>query len=120
MSRLGICLGREAEEVAATFFRKRGYDILETNYRTPVGEIDLIVRKGEVIVFVEVKARGSSAFGGPEDAVTPAKQDKIRRTARWYLMEKAPQDIDFRFDVLAFRVRDGRTTINHIVSAFEA
>ena len=73
--------GRAGEEQAARFLTARGWRILEKNYAAPCGEIDLIALDGKTLVFVEVKARAYSAFGGPLAAVTPAKQRRIAQTA---------------------------------------
>lgn len=92
--------GREGEAWAAEFLRARGYDIIEANYRWRGGEIDLVARDGECLVFVEVKRRASDRFGSPEEAITAAKRDKLIHTARRYLMEH-PTELDVRFDVVA-------------------
>jgi putative endonuclease len=77
--------GKRSERLAAEFLKRTGYRILETNYRSPVGEIDIIAREKATIVFVEVKARSSNRFGSPKGAVTPAKQRKISMAALDYL-----------------------------------
>lgn len=92
--------GRAAEARAAAFLRALGYQILERNYRWRGGEIDLIARDGDCLVFVEVKARGSERFGLPEEHVTPEKRKKLVRTAQRYLLEH-PTDLAVRFDVVA-------------------
>jgi len=114
------CFGNWAEEAACAFFQKKGYDILEKNYRTPLGEIDLIVKQGNYIVFVEVKARTSDRYGGPEEAITEWKKDRILKVAKWYIMEKGIERFDFRFDCVFFIGENENTKIHHIVSAFEA
>ncbi len=92
--------GREAERQAADFLRSHGYAICEQNYRWRGGEIDLIARDGNCLVFVEVKARSSGAFGSPEESITAAKREKLIRTALRYLMGH-PTELDVRFDVVA-------------------
>ena len=113
-------LGDWGEEMAASFLKKCGYVILEKQYRTPVGEIDIICKKGDTIVFIEVKTRVSSRFGGPEDAITPYKKERIVRAARWYIMEKIQKDMLFRFDCLLIRGKPDRFELEHIEAAFEA
>jgi len=92
--------GRRGERQAADFLREHGYQIIETNYRWQGGEIDLIARDGNYLVFVEVKARASEAFGAPEEAITPTKRRRLIRTAKKYLLEH-PTPLDVRFDVVA-------------------
>src|SRR5256885_3380211 len=78
-------LGEEGERAAARFLEARGYRILERNYRTRRGEIDLIAEDGRILVFVEVKVRLDDRFGGPAAAITRAKQARIARLAQQYL-----------------------------------
>ena len=93
--------GREGESAALTFLKKKGYRILEKNFRTKVGEIDIIAEQDGVIVFIEVKARASHEFGHPITAITPAKQKKIIQTAKSFLARKRISDKPMRFDVVA-------------------
>lgn len=99
---------------AVNYLKKEKYKILETNYRNLVGEIDIIAKKDKFIVFVEVKARETYAFGNPSEAVNRTKQYKIRRTAEGYLKEKHCYDSPCRFDCIEI-VGD---KINHIEDAF--
>jgi len=93
--------GREGESAALTFLKKKGYRILEKNFRAKVGEIDIIAEQGGVIIFIEVKARAGHAFGHPFMAITPAKQRKIIQTAKSFLARKRISDRPMRFDVVA-------------------
>ena len=94
-------LGKAYEEKAAAFLESRGYEILERNFSSPGGEIDLIARDGQYLVFVEVKYRADASKGKPLEAVGPAKQERVRRTAAWYLMKKGiSQEVPCRFDVV--------------------
>src|SRR4030042_958467 len=81
-------LGDKGEDLAATALNNQGYKILDRNYITPLGEIDLVARQGKCIVFVEVKTRRSGVFGGPREAVHPSKQARLRRVADYYLKQK--------------------------------
>jgi len=90
--------GRHAETIAALYLRLKGYRILASRYRTAVGEIDLIARKGKAIIFVEVKWRPTLEDGAL--AIHPRQQDRIRRAAEWYLSHTGRQDISGRFDVV--------------------
>lgn len=91
--------GREAERLAADWYVRQGAEVLAMNYRVRGGEIDLIVRDGNCIAFVEVKMRRSDKFGAPAEAVTPAKQRLVSRTALRYAQENGLMDEYMRFDV---------------------
>jgi putative endonuclease len=109
--------GSAYEEEAASFFITKNYTILARNYRTKTGEIDLVVRDPAdgCIVFVEVKYRRSTRKGMPFEAVTPAKQQRIRRTAEWYVREnRLGWNRKYRYDVLS--ILNGE--ISHIRNAF--
>jgi len=110
--------GAIGEDVAVEYLKKKGYNILQRNYRFNHGEIDIIAEDGNVLVFVEVKARRSKKFGEPEDAVTPRKRDKIRATADGYLFENNIDDKECRFDVLAIVYECDKVVIRHIIDAF--
>lgn len=94
-------LGKRYEEAAASFLEEKGYKILERNFTSPRGEIDLIARDGRYLVFVEVKYRANASQGNPLEAVGTAKQERLRRTAAWYLMKRGiPEEMPCRFDVV--------------------
>ena len=101
MTQERLQFGREGESAALTFLKKKGYRILEKNFRSKVGEIDIIAEQGGVIVFIEVKARAGHEFGHPFMAITPAKQRKIIQTAKSFLARKRISDRPMRFDVVA-------------------
>ena len=95
-------LGAAGERAAARYLRSLGFKILESRYRCPRGEIDLIARDGSSLVFVEVKTRRSGSGWVPEDAVTVSKQRRIRGVALWYLANRRSlSEIGLRFDVVA-------------------
>ncbi len=96
-------LGRLGEDMAAAYLQRRGYHILARNVHTPHGEIDLIARKDEVIVFVEVKTRTSLKFGCPEDAVTSRKQAHLLAAAEAYLAQHPENGETWQFDVIAIQ-----------------
>jgi len=110
--------GRAAEEFAARHLESHGCRILAERYRCRLGEIDLIVRDGKVVAFVEVKARRREGFGEPVDAVDRRKQRKIVATARDYLRQRGPPGCACRFDVVSVRVRDGRAHATWLRDAF--
>jgi len=87
--------------MAASWYLARGYSILDRNWRCRDGELDLVVRRGRELVFVEVKARRTSRFGLPAEAVTPAKQQRLRRLAVRYLQDTGTRGGRLRFDVVA-------------------
>ncbi len=97
--------GKKSEEVAARHLVRNGYSILEQNYRTKQGEIDIIAKDGDTIVFVEVKARRSDHFGNPKWAVTPKKQKKILMLALYYLKATKQSNAKARFDVVTLSSR---------------
>lgn len=100
------------------YLQRQGIRILERNYRTPVGEIDIIARKGKTLLFIEVKTRRTPAFGTPQEAVGPTKQRQIVRTAQWFLASGQGRGLQPRFDVLAVRPEEGSARIEHIENAF--
>ncbi len=115
----GKTFGHSCEELAATFFRQQGYNILEVNFRARCGEIDIVAEKDGYIVFIEVKARKSTRYGLPQEAVTPAKQAVIRKTATAFLQKRSLMDKKVRFDVLAITFpNNGGPRFNHIPFAF--
>jgi putative endonuclease len=111
-------LGEEGEERAAGFLSRRGYKILERNYRTPVGEIDLIALHRGTVVFVEVKTRTNEAFGAPELAVTPQKQRRMIKAALSYIKRGKLHQVPCRFDVVAISSATERE-LELIENAFE-
>jgi putative endonuclease len=119
MSLRGKRTGKKGEELAAAYLAQTGYRIVERNYRCVFGEIDIVAWEGEILVFVEVKSRRTEAFGAPQVAVGPAKQDKISRIALNYLSEKHLRRHPARFDVVAVRLLPMGTKIELIRDAFE-
>lgn len=93
--------GKNGEKAAESYLKKQGYRILKKNYRTPVGEIDIIAEHKSVLVFIEVKSRTSAAFEHPFMAVTPRKQKKIAQTANYFLAKNTAGDREIRFDVVS-------------------
>jgi putative endonuclease len=111
-------LGRAGEDLAARHYRRLGFKVVERNHRRPGGEIDLVLRRGRVLVFCEVKTRSSDRWGVPAEAVHPVKQERLRRLAAGWMTDKRPGRVDVRFDVVSAMVRDGRIEIEHIADAF--
>lgn len=109
--------GKENEIIAKNYLKKKKYKILECNHKNKIGEIDIIAKYKKYIVFVEVKARSSGAFGNPVEAVDERKQEKIRRVASLYLLETKQPNALCRFDVVSI-LGDENPEIVHIEDAF--
>lgn len=110
--------GDRGEEIALRYLGRRGYRLVERNYRTRYGEVDLILRQGSALVFVEVKLRRGTGFGEPVEAVTVRKQQRIRRLAEHYLAEKEPDFEEVRFDVVGVLAGTGEPEVRHVPHAF--
>lgn len=120
MVNLQQILGRKGETAAGKFLKKKGYRVLEQNYRCSHGEIDLIAQDGDTLVFVEVKTRTSKLFGSPASAVNYRKQQQISKAAFHYLSEKHLIDTDARFDVISILMEGEKEAEHtHIIDAFE-
>lgn len=111
-------LGETGEDLAANTLKKQGYKILERNYRTPLGEIDLIARHRGAVVFIEVKTRTSDRFGAGQESVHHAKQARLRKLADYYLKQKRLGEVDVRFDVVGILWQEGEPQIEIIQNAF--
>jgi putative endonuclease len=110
--------GVSGETTAAQYLQRQGFRILKQNYRYERGEIDIVAEDKNELVFVEVKARHSNAYGTPEEAVTPKKQQQIRSVAEGYLAEHNGNERVCRFDVIAIDWRGNQTDIRHYRNAF--
>jgi putative endonuclease len=113
-------VGREGETTAERYLRRKGYRIVARNLRSSLGELDLVAEDGSVLVFVEVKARRTAAFGGAIHAVQRQKQEKVIRLAAQYLARHHLSNRPCRFDVVLLQgSSDGLPRIEHIQNAFE-
>lgn len=113
--------GDAAEDRACRHIEESGLTIVERNFRTRGGEIDIVARKGDVLVFVEVRSREVPGFGTPEESVTPAKRRRIVATARQYLSNVPPSSWrEARFDVIAIEGVGNAAVIRHYPAAFDA
>ncbi len=111
--------GRRGEELACRLLEEEGYLIEKRNFRFSHGEIDIIAKTGDILVFVEVKTRTNDLFGPPEAAITKAKQKQIIKIAKAYLYINEIHDTQCRFDVIAVNMEDYiNPKLNHIVNAF--
>ena len=113
-------LGELGETLACEELRRRGYAILERRYRTRYGEIDIVARHGDVLVFVEVKARAGEAFGTGAEAVTRYKQRRVAQMAADFLVRRRLQDRPCRFDVVSIAVGESGSRIEVIPGAWGA
>ncbi len=113
-------LGTNGEKRAEVYLRRRGYRIVEKNYRCRLGEIDLIAFKDKTIVFCEVKTRNNKEYGEPYESVTRHKQERLRLLAEIYLQKTKRYDFDCRFDVISILLGlHGRVKeLIHIKNAF--
>lgn len=108
--------GEAAEQLACDYLQQQGLRLLEKNYRSRQGEIDLVMQQGDSLVFIEVRQRSNTRFGGAAASVTTKKQEKLRLTALHYLQHKAPR-ANARFDVIAIQ-GDNNQHIEWIRDAF--
>lgn len=106
-------LGDAAESRAAAYLQGRGYEILERNFVCKMGELDIVARQGETVVFVEVKSRASAKFGLAQEAVVSSKRRKLLRAAQLYAQLRG-LDCPLRFDVIA----EGPDGLEHFEDAF--
>lgn len=115
-------LGVAGEQIAADYLTAHGYEIAERNWRCRAGEIDIVARRGDTVVFCEVKTRSGVGFGSPLAAVTPVKAARIRRLAlTWLGQQREAGRFDWvalRFDVIGVLRTSGNFTIEHVESAF--
>ncbi len=108
-------LGNLAEDFASHLLQSKGYKVIDRNFRSRFGEIDIVAEEGSTLVFVEVKARWSQKFGSPEEAVTPSKLRKIRKTAEYYALINSKTDRKMRIDVVALEINGGAVTSSKII-----
>ena len=112
-------LGIEGEEIALKFLTDKGFEIIAQNFRTSGGEIDIIAKDKELLVFVEVKYYSAKSFFPPIFAVSRDKIKSIIKSAKFYIHSRRYYDLQCRFDVVAiFRDNSGNLKIDHIIDAF--
>ena len=114
-----VDMGKQGETDAVNLLKKKGYRILERNYRTKAGEVDIIARHRGTIVFVEVKARGNHHYGNPKYAITPRKKRNLSMAALSYLKKTGQSNAKARFDVVAIVHTGGAQSVEVIQNAFE-
>jgi len=110
--------GKAGQHAAETLLKNKGYHIINRNFHSRTGEIDLVARDCDYIVFVEVKARHSLKYGYPREAVTRTKQKRIIKTALAYLTFHGLTDSNIRFDVIEVLLQNEQVYVSHIENAF--
>lgn len=113
-------IGNYGEELALTYLLDKGYRIISRNFRNKYGEIDLICKSKDLLIFIEVKSRFSSLYGSPLEAVTYFKQKQILKLCKLYIMKNNLYNLNCRFDVIEiyFNINNDLYSINHIIDAF--
>ena len=119
MPKSNIELGQSGERIAVNFLKINGYDIISTNFRNKLGQIDVIAKDNETICFVEVKTRRSQRFGQPTEAVELSKQRKISQVALMFLKQNKLLNSPARFDVISISHLDIQPDVKLIKNAFE-
>lgn len=110
-------LGKKGEALALELLLKKGYDILETNWRHQKAEVDIIAQKGRVLAVVEVKTRASGLFGDPQEFVDAKKKQLLIRAVDAYVNEKE-LDVEVRFDVIGILLNEAASRMVHLEDAF--
>jgi putative endonuclease len=113
-------LGDEGERAAEALLSRSGYRIVARKHRCRRGEVDLVLERGDLLVFVEVRTRRTALFGGPEETVGPAKQERIVRAARDFLARWRGPPRGARFDVVAVLDHPAGAQVSHFPGAFDA
>ena len=114
-----LATGHQGEQLAVAYLRRQGLKIISQNTRLRCGELDLVARDGDTLVFVEVKTRKSGRFGSPLEAVDGRKQRQVCRAAQEYLLKNGGFEQDIRFDVVGVLLTEP-PQIEHIKNAFDA
>lgn len=112
-------VGRKGEQLALSYLKKCGYRIVDLNYRCPLGEVDIVARDGDTIVFVEVKTRRDSSFGHPREAVGFRKRSQLSKVAQYFLKVKRAEHLSARFDVMEVKIDQDGPRIELFKNAFE-
>lgn len=111
-------IGKYGEDLAASFLKDRGYSVIERNWRCSIGEIDLIARNKNFLVFVEVKTRNGSGFGHPFEAITAKKVLRMRRLSAKWVADHNLQELNLRLDAIAVLISGGKVSIEHLKQVY--
>ena len=109
--------GKIGEDIATRYLEQIGYEIIQRNFECKIGEIDIIAKDKEVIVFVEVKTRASALYGQPKDAVDRTKKKHIYKTAEFYIYIRHLENYPVRIDVIEVYKKQGKFMVHHIKNA---
>jgi putative endonuclease len=111
-------MGKYGEDLSAKYLQDRGYQIIERNWRCNLGEIDLIAKEGNRIIFVEVKTRNGSGYGHPFEAITALKVSRMRKLAAQWCAENKSAGSKVRLDAIAVLIQNGKVAIEHLKQVF--
>lgn len=114
MTRRRQRVGKAGEEAARSYLTGKGYRVIETNFRCPYGEMDLITFDGNVLVFVEVRTRTSDSFGIPAESITTEKLSRLKKTASFYMKTRYRQEVACRFDLIAIKMERGKMVLSSL------
>lgn len=107
-------VGKNGEQLSEAYLKLIGYDIIEKNFQSRCGEIDIIAKDKNELIFIEIKARNNKAYGLPSEAVTKKKIKHIYKTAEYYLSIKKLANIDIRIDAIELYIQHNKCVINHL------
>ena len=107
-------LGKRGEHIACTYLKKRRYEIIEKNFFCKLGEIDIIAKQENIIIFIEVKTRKNKYYGNPAEAINKTKKIHMYNVAKYYMQIKELRNIQVRFDAIEIMMERGEIKINHI------
>lgn len=119
MSKQNLCLGKSGEGLAVDLLRQNGYKIIARNYKTRLGEIDIVAYEKDTVCFIEVKTRRSDRFGFPQEAILKTKQRQISKTALNFLKDNNLLGKNARFDVVSVVFAGDEPKLDLIKNAFE-
>lgn len=120
MTKARLSLGKKGEDIAVAHLKKLGYKIIIRNYRGRLGEIDIIARDKDTLVFIEVKTRKTEEFGNPKEEVTRRKRHQISKVALEYLKRSGLSSVKARFDVVAIKLDRDSNRIEVVKNAFDS
>ena len=112
-------LGTRGEDIAAAYLQQQGYFLVDRNFRTRFGEVDLVTRHGDTVVFVEVRTRRTATYGTPEESVTPRKSQRLVLAAQQYLQDKGIEQAHWRIDLVSVRMAGGKPKVTHLTDVVE-
>ena len=102
------------EKIAQGYLKNKGYDVIATNFYTKRGEIDIVAKKENYIIFVEVKTRNNLEYGSPASSINEIKKKHIKSAAKIFIYQNNLQKYNIRFDVIEIIIKNGKCKINHI------